>query len=72
MASAFSDIDVIITDGIASGIGATEIVNMITREYEMDRAYAMSIVETYLKDYNSQEYDYQNDYESNFEIDHDF
>lgn len=72
MASAFSDIDVIITDGIASGIGATEIVNMITREYEMDRAYVMSIVETYLKDYNSQEYDYQNDYESNFEIDYDF
>lgn len=72
MPSAFSEIDVIITDGIASGFGATEIVNMITREYEMDREYAMSIVETYLKDYNSQEYDYQNDYESNFEIDYDF
>jgi hypothetical protein len=70
----FSDIDVLISDVYASGFTDSRIVDLIVQEYQINREYAQSIVETYLHDINSKEVypDFQNDFESNFEIEYDF
>ena len=70
----FAEMDILISDAYASGFTDSRIVDLIVQEYQINREFAQSIVETYLQDINSKEIypDFQNDFESNFEIEYDF
>ena len=59
--SIFSQIDIVISDSVASGDTSSKIVETLIRDYRIDQKYAQEMIDQYMLDY-------QNDFESKFEI----
>jgi hypothetical protein len=62
--SVFSEIDIDISQAIVSGDTSSKIVETLVREYNLSQKFAQELIDNHI-------FDYQNDYESKFEIEYD-
>lgn len=62
--SVFSEIDIDISQGMVSGDTSSKIVETLVREHNISQKFAQELVDNHI-------FDYQNDYESKFEIEYD-
>lgn len=62
--SVFSEIDIDISQGIVSGDTSSKIVETLVREHNLSQKFAQELIDNHI-------FEYQNDYESKFEIEYD-
>jgi hypothetical protein len=62
--SVFSEIDIDISQAIVSGDTSSKIVETLVREHNLSQKFAQELIDNHI-------FDYQNDYESKFEIEYD-
>jgi hypothetical protein len=62
--SVFSEIDIDISQAIISGDTSSKIVETLVREHNLSQKFAQELIDNHI-------FDYQNDYESKFEIEYD-
>jgi hypothetical protein len=62
--SVLSEIDIDISQAIVSGDTSSKIVETLVREHNLSQKFAQELIDNHI-------FDYQNDYESKFEIEYD-
>ena len=62
--SVFPEIDIDISQAIVSGDTSSKIVETLVREHNLSQKFAQELIDNHI-------FDYQNDYESKFEIEYD-